>query len=260
MSNIVNILNTSLWAENSFNYILNENSIWDIKKYWIMECLMIKFIENNDIYINRELAADIYYTIRSMEIAFAADINPNDAWRIKNLTNNEIMFYHNRFFSVINFFWSTKNIQNKIKIFSINKLYNKSNVSLKKQKKIIFKKNHFIDLLDEYRIWDISYYWKFEIYLIKILKKIIKNNIIDNNLAKKLYYYGLSLQKAIDATLNPNIKIDIKNINEDDLFFYYDRFSLIMENLWRRNTNSMTINEDFFYQNPMYKKWVDTFK
>ena len=84
---------------------------------------MIKFIENNDIYINRELAADIYYTIRSMEIAFAADINPNDAWRIKNLTNNEIMFYHNRFFSVINFFWSTKNIQNKIKIFSINKLY-----------------------------------------------------------------------------------------------------------------------------------------
>ena len=127
MSNIVNILNTSLWAENSFNYILNENSIWDIKKYWIMECLMIKFIENNDIYINRELAADIYYTIRSMEIAFAADINPNDAWRIKNLTNNEIMFYHNRFFSVINFFWSTKNIQNKIKIFSINKFYNKSN-------------------------------------------------------------------------------------------------------------------------------------
>lgn len=79
-------------------------------------------------------------------------------------------------------------------------------------------------------------------------------------MAKKLYYYGLSLQKAIDATLNPNIKIDIKNINEDDLFFYYDRFSLIMENLWRRNTNSMTINEDFFYQNPMYKKWVDTFK
>ena len=113
MSNIVNILNTSLWAENSFNYILNENSIWDIKKYWIMECLMIKFIENNDIYINRELAADIYYTIRSMEIAFAADINPNDAWRIKNLTNNEIMFYHNRFFSVINFFWSTKTYKTK---------------------------------------------------------------------------------------------------------------------------------------------------
>lgn len=116
----------------------------------------------------------------------------------------------------------------------------------------IWGKESFSKLLEEELIWDVNKYWKLELFLIKLIQDEFSSSIVDKELSAELYYLSRFIDKCVYSTINPNDVWNIENLNEEDLFFYYDRFNYLMRILWGRI--KFELDDYFFYQNPLYMK------
>lgn len=96
-----------LLGKDSFQRTLQEDQIWDIYKYWEMETVLFEIIQ---LYgckqkITKDLAADLYYLSLSLNQSAQASFCTNDAWNIKNLSDDEVLQYLDRFNLIIQIFW-----------------------------------------------------------------------------------------------------------------------------------------------------------
>lgn len=96
----INKIDSFLWGDNSFAKELEEKLIWNEKKYWELEYYLIdlsKLLSNSDV-ISKDVSANLYFLGRFIEGSFLASINPNDVWTIKNLNEDELSYYYDRFY------------------------------------------------------------------------------------------------------------------------------------------------------------------
>lgn len=96
-----------LLGKDSFQRTLQEDQIWDIYKYWEMETVLFEIIQ---LYgckqkITKDLAADLYYLSLSLNQPAQASFCTNDAWNIKNLSDDEVLQYLDRFNLIMQIFW-----------------------------------------------------------------------------------------------------------------------------------------------------------
>ena len=109
----------------------------------------------------------------------------------------------------------------------------------------------FIDTLKNDFIWDINKYWKLEIFLLEIVKKIEKETMVDKIVMAEVYYLAKSVETAFSSTLNPYDGWSVENIDLDELREYYDRFTHIMRIFWGRIP--LRNDDHILNENPLFK-------
>ncbi len=114
-----------LWGEDSFNYSLENESNWNIKKYWELELFLLDIatsIEKKKL-VDKEILTEVYFLSLSIEKAFSSTSNLNDVWNVENLGLDELEEFYDRFTHIMRIFWGRIPLRNDDHILNENPLF-----------------------------------------------------------------------------------------------------------------------------------------
>lgn len=120
------------WGITSFYYSLENDDIWDVNKYWDLECLLIKlskYLKDKDI-VDKSLARNIYYLGNSINNLVYAHRSSVHAWTFKNYSEDDIDYCIDRFNHLMRVLWQAGSYEyeESINFFEENPLFKDANM------------------------------------------------------------------------------------------------------------------------------------
>lgn len=114
-----------LWGEDSFNYSLENESNWNIKKYWRLEIFLLEIVKKieKETMVDKVVMVEVYYLAKSVETAFSSTLNPYDGWSVENIDLDELREYYDRFTHIMRIFWGRIPLRNDDHILNENPLF-----------------------------------------------------------------------------------------------------------------------------------------
>lgn len=99
MNYIEAILRNFAWSdrydEESFTGILHERATWDLEQYWEFEAAIYRLADHPTDFPS--LMWPLFRIFSHTMVSFGAHFDPNDVFRIENLTDEQVHDYRERF-------------------------------------------------------------------------------------------------------------------------------------------------------------------
>jgi hypothetical protein len=99
MNHIKEILKNFAWSdqydEESFAGVLHERCIWDVEKYWKLEAAIYHLAAHPEDFPS--LMWPLFRIFSHTMLSFGAHFDPNDAFRMRNATDEQVHDYRERF-------------------------------------------------------------------------------------------------------------------------------------------------------------------
>ncbi len=117
--------NEIFWGTESFNYSLEEDSLWNVQEYWRLEYFLIKLCQSleGEQVLHRELAANLYYLGNSINNLINWHRDPLDAYKMKNFNEDEAEECRDRLNHIMRILWGRITLHDSDNIVNSNPLF-----------------------------------------------------------------------------------------------------------------------------------------